>query len=83
MMKNLEGHGLPAWIETTETVALAPLKNFASNLRKDFDAVTAGLTLPYSSGKVEGHVNRIKFLKRQGFGRANFEFLRRRILLTP
>ncbi|WP_240509406.1 ISL3 family transposase [Streptomyces agglomeratus] len=83
MMKNLEGHRLPAWIETTETVALAPLKNFASNLRKDFDAVTAGLTLPYSSGMVEGHVNRVKFLKRQGFGRANFDLLRRRILLTP
>jgi len=34
-------------------------------LRRDQDAVTAGLTLPWSSGVVEGHVNRIKMLKRQ------------------
>ncbi|KEG37940.1 hypothetical protein DJ64_24695 [Streptomyces griseorubens] len=45
------------------------------------DAVTAGLTLPWSSGAVEGHVNRIKMLKRQMFGRAGFALLRKRVLL--
>ena len=35
------------------------LRGFAKGLRKDWAAVTAGLTLPYSSGAVEGHVNRI------------------------
>jgi len=48
----------------------------------DQDAVTAGLTLPWSSGSVEGHVNRIKMLKRQMYGRANPDPLRRRILLA-
>jgi transposase len=48
----------------------------------DFDAVVAGLTLPHSSGPVEGAVNRIKMLKRQMYGRANFDLLRKRVLLT-
>ncbi|WP_208868140.1 transposase [Streptomyces wuyuanensis] len=59
------------------------MRGFARNLHKDFDAVTAGLTLPYSSGMVGGHVNQVKFLKRQGYGRADFDLLRRRVLLTP
>nr|WP_232838195.1 ISL3 family transposase [Streptomyces geranii] len=83
MMKNLDGHLLPRWMKAAEGSELPPLRNFARNLRKDLDAVAAGLTLPYSSGIVEGHVNRIKFLKRQGYGRAHFDLLRRRVLLTP
>ncbi|WXH43000.1 transposase [Streptomyces netropsis] len=83
MMTNLDGHLLPRWMKAAEGSELPPLRNFARNLTKDLDAVTAGLTLPYSSGIVEGHVNRVKFLKRQGYGRANFDLLRRRILLTP
>ncbi|MFF8024380.1 hypothetical protein ACFZDJ_25390 [Streptomyces sp. NPDC007896] len=47
----------------------------------DREAVTAGLTLPWNSGPVEGHVNRIKMLKRQMFGRAGFQLLRKRVLL--
>lgn len=46
------------------------------------DAVTAGLTLPRSSGVVEGHVNRIKMLKRQMLGRAGFRLLGRRVPLA-
>ncbi|MCD2158142.1 hypothetical protein LQL77_31105 [Rhodococcus cerastii] len=44
--------------------------------------VRNGLTPPYRSGAVEGHVNRIKMLKRQMYGRAGFDFLRKRILLS-
>ncbi|WP_433087495.1 hypothetical protein ACQP1P_16225 [Dactylosporangium sp. CA-052675] len=44
--------------------------------------MTAGLTLPFSSGPVEGNVNRI-ILKRQMYGRANFDLLRKRVLLAP
>jgi transposase len=46
------------------------------------DAVTAGLTLPHSSGLVEGNVNRIKTIKRQMYGRAGFDLLRKRVLLA-
>ena len=55
---------------------------FAAGLRKDWAAVTAGLTLPYSSGTVEGHVNRIKMIKRQMYGRAKPDLLRKRVLLA-
>jgi transposase len=48
----------------------------------DLDAVTARLSLPISSGLVEGNVNRIKMLKRQMYGRAGFELLRKRVLLA-
>jgi len=50
--------------------------------RADLAAVTAGLTLSFSSGAVEGQVNRIKMLKRQMFGRAGLDLLRKRILLA-
>ena len=48
----------------------------------DIAAVTAGLSLPVSSGPVEGNVNRTKMIKRQMYGRAGFDLLRKRILLT-
>jgi transposase len=62
--------------------ALPALRSFVIGLRRDQDAVTAGLTLPWNSGPVEGHVNRIKMLKRQMYGRANLDLLRKRILLA-
>ncbi|UUU28408.1 hypothetical protein [Streptomyces sp. DSM 40750] len=57
------------------------LTNFALHLLRDRDAVTAGLTLHRSSGGTEGAVNRIKKIKRQLYGRAGFELLRKMILL--
>ena len=58
------------------------ISGFAIGLTKDLDAVTAGLTLPHSSGPVEGNVNRIKMIKRQMYGRAGFDLLRKRVLLA-
>jgi hypothetical protein len=46
------------------------------------DAVVNGLTLPWSSGVVEGNVNRIKMIKRQMYGRASLA-LHKRALLAP
>jgi hypothetical protein len=66
---------------TTATGEPAP-QSFVTGLRADQDALTAGLTLRWSSGSVEGYVNRTKMLKRQMHGRANPYLLRRRILLT-
>ncbi|MGY4103958.1 ISL3 family transposase [Nocardia sp. R16R-3T] len=81
MMTRLEGHRLDAWIESAEKDSLPAIASFARNLRRDIDAVRNGLTLPHSSGPVEGQVNRIKMLKRQMFGRANLDLLRKRTLL--
>jgi transposase len=80
MMTGLRGEDLEQWITDAEQDSMAPLASFARNLRRDQDAVQAGLTLEHSSGRVEGTVNKIKMLKRQMFGRANFDLLRTRVL---
>ncbi|MFH8385528.1 hypothetical protein ACH4E7_32110 [Kitasatospora sp. NPDC018058] len=63
--------------------ALPALHSLVNGLGRDIDAVTAGLSTAWSSGQVEGQVARAKPLRRQGFGRANLDLLRKRILLTP
>ena len=80
IMTQRRGRDLEKWISDASTQPL--LRPYADGLRRDQDAVTAGLTLPWSSGVVEGHVNRIKMLKRQMYGRAGPDLLRRRILLA-
>lgn len=58
------------------------LHSFTRGLEKAATAVIAGLTQPYSSGPTEGHVNRIKMIKRRMYGRAGLDLLRKRVLLT-
>lgn len=82
MLTGLRGEQLGAWIAAAEQAALPGITGFATGLNSDRDAVNAGLTLPYSSGPVEGNVNRIKMLKRQMYGRAGFDLLRKRVLLA-
>lgn len=78
MLTQREGERLPQWLEAVRRDDLPALRT----LERDLDAVTAGLTLPWSSGAVEGHVNRIKMLKRRMYGRAGFKLLRKRVLLA-
>ncbi|MFF5036429.1 ISL3 family transposase [Nocardia salmonicida] len=82
IMKELRGGDLEKWMNTVDADDQPALHSFVRGLRRDQDAVTAGLTLPWNSGAVEGHVNRIKMLKRQMFGRAKPDLLRKRILLS-
>jgi len=56
------------------------LKSFATGLRRDFAAVQNGLSLEWSNGQTEGQVNRLKEIKREMYGRAEFDLLRQRIL---
>jgi transposase len=58
------------------------LRAFAEGLARDRAAVVAGMTREWSAGPVEGHVNRAKLVKREMFGRANLDLLRRRVLLA-
>ena len=83
MLTSLHGDRLGEWIAVAQRAGLPGLTSFANGLTSDLDAVTAGLTLPHSSGPVEGNVNRIKMLKRQMYGRAGFDLLRKRVLLAP
>jgi transposase len=80
MMCGRRGDRLDAWLAAVEADTLEPLHRFAAGLRRDYDAVRAGLTLEHNSGRVEGTVNKIKMIKRQMFGRANFDLLRTRVL---
>ncbi|MEH0573281.1 transposase [Streptomyces sp. B21-108] len=80
LVRHQRGYLLLKWIRQAEQDAPKPMKRFAGFLRQDLDAVTAGLTLPWSSGVAEGHVNRVKKLKRAMYGRASFELLPTRIL---
>jgi transposase len=82
MMGARTGHQLPGWMEKVQAEDLPELLSFVHGVVADQVAVTAGLTLPFSSGAVEGQVNRIKMLKRQMFGRARLELLRKRVLLA-
>jgi transposase len=83
LMATRRGDRLDDWIAKVEADDLPALRSFASGLKRDRAAVVNGLSLPYSSGAVEGTVNRIKMLKRQMYGRANLDLLRRRVLLAP
>ena len=82
LMTERRGHDLEQWMTTVTASGDPALRSFVTGLRRDQDAVTAGLTLRWSSGSVEGHVNRIKMLKRQMYGRASPDLLRRRVLLA-
>src|ERR671937_1965253 len=62
---------------------LDAVRRFATGLYDDYQAVKAGVTLPWSSGPVEGHINRLKLLKRQMFGRAHLDLLGHRFLRAP
>ncbi|MFJ1610418.1 ISL3 family transposase [Streptomyces sp. NPDC088253] len=80
MMRDLRGDQLPQWMERVEQDPLPALHSLVNGLRHDQDAVVAGLSSPWSSGQVEGQNTRVKLLKRAGYGRANFDLLRKRIL---
>jgi transposase len=83
MMTSLTGYkDLDNWLDAADASSLPPLRSFARGIRRDHDAVLSGLTLTWSSGKVEGTVNKIKMLKRQTYGRASFALLRHRVLLA-
>jgi transposase len=80
MLTGRHGHRLNAWIAAVEADDLPELHSYANGLKRDYDAVRNGLTLTHSSGAVEGQVNRIKMIKRQMFGRAKIDLLRKRVL---
>ncbi len=74
---------LDAWLERAATSMLEALPRFAKRLCEDYDAVKAGVTLPWSTSPVEGHINRLNMLKRQMFGRARFDLSSRRCVCAP
>lgn len=72
-----DGNALTPWLAAAEQ---SELRSLAAGLRRDRDAVLAAILFRWSSGPVEGHVNRLKLVKRTMYGRASFPLLRRRVL---
>jgi transposase len=79
LMRERRGDALEAWIAEAMASSMGALPRFAQGLQEDLAAVTAGLTLPWSNGPVEGHIHRLKLLKRQCYGRAGVALLRQRM----
>jgi hypothetical protein len=73
----------PSMMARVAQSSIVALQRFAKGLADDYDAIKAGLTLPRSTGPVEGYITRLKLLKRQMFGRASLVLLQRRFVLGP
>jgi transposase len=71
---------LQNWLKDARRTGLPEMARFCDGLFRDAAAVSAAVTLPWSNGQVEGQINRLKLIKRQMYGRANFHLLRCRIL---
>jgi transposase len=82
MIKEGLAEQLDGWIRAAEGGGFKGFKGFAASLRHDRDAVHAALTMPWSTGPVEGQINRLKVIKRTMHGRAGFDLLRRRVLVA-
>jgi len=80
MIREHTGQPLDSWLNAVEESHLPELKSFARGIQHDKAAVLAGLTLSWSQGPLEGHVNRLKLIKRSMYGRAKLPLLRARVL---
>src|SRR5207245_2852050 len=83
LVRQRQPEDLDPWLQRATTSAVDAMRRFATGLSEDYAAVKAGVTLRWSTGPVEGHINRLKMLKRQMFGRAHLDLLRHRFLQVP
>ena len=80
MVKQRRARRLDSWLRRVGQSASTDLHGFASGIKRDYPAVKMALSVAWSQGQVEGQVTRLKYLKRQMYGRARFELLRSRVL---
>jgi transposase len=80
MVRDRDRAAFDGWLATAEACGIAELAAVATFMRRDYAAIVAALTLPWSNGQTEGQVTRLKLIKRRGYGRASFGRLRRRVL---
>ena len=80
MLRTRTGEHLDAWLAQAIDSHILEFQSFVTGIERDKAAVKAGLTLPHSNGVVEGKVNKLKLIKRMGYGRAGFALLRQRVL---
>lgn len=71
------------WLQTAEKSSLKQIRSFAKSLHDDYAFIRAAFTSPWSNGHTEGQITRLKFIKRQMYGRASFALLRQKVLYQP
>jgi transposase len=80
MIRQRQVDALDSWLQTCHASPSVEVQNFVDVLQRDYAAVKAALMLPWSNGPVEGHINRLKLIKRIGYGRMKLDLLRQRVL---
>jgi transposase len=80
MIRQRRPEALAPWLAAAQAAPSSEFRRFAAGLQQDQAAVQAALQYPWSSGQTEGQINRLKLIKRQMYGRANFDLLRQRVL---
>jgi transposase len=80
MFRERQPGQLDPWLSDCKASAITEMKTFAGGIERDKVAVSAALSERWSTGPVEGHITRLKLLKRQAYGRASLGLLRRRLL---
>ncbi len=80
MLRTRTGENLEVWLTQVRASHIREFRSFVVGVERDKAAVTAGLTLPTNNGVVEGKVNKLKLIKRMGYGRTAFPLLRQRVL---
>ena len=83
MIRERRPESLLPWLEDVGKSGISALMGFARGIKQDLAAVTNALSLPWSNGQTEGQVNRLKLIKRQMYGRASFDLLRKRVIVDP
>jgi len=83
LIENKTGSELNAWIAEAKHSVIAEVKSFDKGLLSDPQSIENAINLYWSNGPVEGNVNKLKTIKRQMYGRASFDLLRKRLVLAP
>jgi transposase len=80
IVRKREGDRLGEWMRQVKESNFRDVKRFAAGLERDQEEILSGLTLVSSNGQVEGQINKLKRIKRQGYGRAGFPLLGQRVV---
>ena len=80
MSKQDQSIALEIWLKKARSSEVGEFIWFANGVEADRAAVEAAHSSQWSQGQVEGQVNRLKFIKRQMYGRGNFDLLKARVI---
>lgn len=80
LLKDRDLVALKEWLRKAKESDIPTFMGLANGIEADWATIEAAFRLPWSNGQLEGQVNRVKLIKRQGYGRAKLDLLQRRVL---